>query len=81
MSVHRFVHRLLVQPHKGELACFPMYASRLSGFFPAGWICTNRCSSAREDLMLREMSGDDKLSPVELITILLAGLEREHPYL
>ena len=34
-----------------------------------------------EDLMLREISGDDNLSPVELITILLAGLEREHPYL
>ena len=36
---------------------------------------------SEEDLMRRELRGDDKLGPVELITILLAGLEREHPYL
>ena len=36
---------------------------------------------SEEDLMRREVRGDDKLGPVELITILLAGLEREHPYL
>lgn len=36
---------------------------------------------SEEDLMARELTGDDQLGPVELITILLAGLEREHFYL
>ena len=64
-----------------NLHAFPLVPADRSWLVPRRKELYKQVQFREEDLMRRELSGDDKLGLVELITILLAGLEREHPYL